>query len=501
MLTGTGVTRDLPASVPQSAHMLDHAPSPDLLEGISSALGRADLSLLGEPAERLRLDTERLVAEYLAPRMSEPDGAVVVAVVGVSGSGKSTLVNSLARRRISAEGNRRPTTIEPVAWSGTELPPTLDALRRRLPGRLVDTLRPPPDGIVVVDTPPPGLVDDRGESIADQILAVADACVLVAGAGRYADAAGFELAEIARHRGMPTVLVLNRVPTSPELNGILVADYAGKLAGRGIVARPDAELIVAIADGPVSADSGGLPGDWVTGLRKEIEALADPRERSAIVRRGIELAIARLSDDLSRIRGMLISAETRRAALLDPTRIAYGRSSAELVRDLRAGAFAETGSDAEAFVAALSATSARRAGRAARAVAERWSSVAPDMVDPELFGHGPPIPTVARERLEWWAADLPSLAEEVSGRPVRGRHRQRLLDAVRHSAVDPGFKPRRKAARILSRHPGVVEAARRRLEEELAGIIEADSMKFTELLGPSSPAGLLAELAFAEEDR
>jgi hypothetical protein len=83
---------------------------------------------------------------------------------------------------------------------------------------------------------------------------------------------------------------------------------------------------------------------------------------------------------------------------------------------------------------------------------------------------------------------------------VRGRHRQRLVDAVRHSAVDPTFKPRRKASRILSRHPGVVGAARRRLEEELAGIVEADSMKFTELLGPGSPSGLLAELAFAGDD-
>ena len=477
--------------------MLDHAPSPDRLEGISAALGRADLSLLGESAERLRIHTRRLVSEYLIPRLREPAGAVVVAVVGVSGSGKSTLVNSMARRRISAEGTRRPTTVEPVAWTGAELPPTLDALRRRLPGRLVDTLRPPPDGIVLVDAPPPGVVDEAGESIGSQILAVADACLLVAGASRYADAAGFELADAARRRGIPTVFVLNRVPTSPEMHGVLVTDYAAKLAGRGLIDRPDRELVVTIAEGPVSVDSGGLPGEWITGLRKEIDALADPRSRSEIVRRGLALAIARLDASLSTLRGMLISAETRRVTLLDPARIAYGRASLEMVHDLRSGAFAETGDDPEAFAAALTSTAARRAGRAARAVAERWTAIAPEMVDPDLFGHGPRIPVAARERIEWWAGDLPSLAEEVSGRALKGRHRERFIAAIRNTAVDPDYAPRGKVARILARHPGAVDAARRRLEDELAGIIAADAVRFEELLGAGSPEGLLAELTLA----
>lgn len=477
--------------------MPDHALSPDQLEGIGEALGQADLSILGERAERLRLETARMVTEYLVPRLRDPDGAVVVAVVGVSGSGKSTIVNSIARRRISAEGTRRPTTTEPVAWTGSRLPPTLDALRRRLPGRLVDTLRPPPEGIVLVDTPPPGVLDDEGDSIAGQILSVADACLLVAGSSRYADAAGIELADRARDRGIPTVFVLNRVPAGTEMSAVLVADYADKLAGRGLLERPDAELIVTIAEGPVSPDGGGLPGDWIAGIRKELEALVDPSARSALVRQGLASAESRLTVSLSRLREMLISAETRRISLIDPTRIAYGRAAAEMVRDLRSGAFAETGSDREAFVAALSAGAARRAGRAARTVAERWEALASDRLGAEMFGHGPQIPAAARERLEWWTADLPSLAEEVSGRSVRRRKRDRLVDTIRRAAVDPRFRPDRKATRVLDRHPGIVGAARRRLEEELKGIIHADSMRFLERAGAGSPDGLLAKMTVA----
>lgn len=479
--------------------MPDHALSPDRLEGIDSALGKADLSILSDSAERLRVVTKRLVGEYLIPRLKDLDGAVVVAVVGVSGSGKSTLVNSIARRRISADGTRRPTTIEPVAWTGGVLPPTLDALRRRLPGRLVDTLRPPPEGIVLVDTPPPGVLDEEGESVAGQILAVADACLLVAGASRYADAAGFELADRARDRGIPTVFVLNRAPVGPELSAVLAADYAAKLAGRGLLDRADRELIVTVTEGPVSEDSGGLPGEWIAGVRKELEALVDPEARSMLVRRGVMHASARLDESLSRLREMLISAETRRVSLLDPTRIAYGRAAAEMLGDLRTGAFAETGADADTFVAALSAGTARRAGRAAHRVAERWEVLAPELLDPVMFGHGPGIPAAARDRIEWWSADLPSLAEEVSGRSVRRRKRDRLVDTIRRSSVDRRFRPGRKEARILARHPGVLEAAQRRLEEELAGIIHADSMRFLERLGTGSPDGLLAELTLAED--
>jgi hypothetical protein len=87
--------------------------------------------------------------------------------------------------------------------------------------------------MAIVDTPPPGITDGSGVSIASQVLDVADACVLVAGGTRYADGATFELAARAARRGLPVVFVLNRLPTTPEIGRVIVGDFAAKLAARG----------------------------------------------------------------------------------------------------------------------------------------------------------------------------------------------------------------------------------------------------------------------------
>lgn len=479
--------------------MFERAPSPDTIGRIGRALGRFELSLLGAESERLRIETHSLATEYLAPRLREPDGALVVAVVGVSGSGKSTLVNSIARRRISAEGPLRPTTTEPIAWAGGALPGTLDSLRHRLPGRLVDTLRPPPPGVVVVDTPPPGVVDAAGVSIASQVLDIADACVLVAGGTRYADGAGFDLAARAARRGLPMVFVLNRLPATPEMARVIVGDFAAKLAARGHIDRAAPELIVPIAEGPVSGETGGLPGDWITGLRKEVEAIADPQARPAILEGIVARSTGLLARALTELRSMLIAAEGRRVELLDPVRIAYGRAADDLIQAVRSGAYAETAVDRETFAATLAAAAARRASRAAREVVERWAVLAPDLIDPEQIGHGPDVPAAARDRIAWWEEEIPGLVLDGGGsKHLRRRPARRLTETVRRSVGDRRHVPAGRDARSAARFPWLVEAARGRLEEELVGILDADSQRFTASLGAGAPAGLLAELSWGE---
>jgi hypothetical protein len=474
--------------------MFDRAPSPDTIDRIGRALGRFDLRLLGDDEERLRIHTQHLASEYLAPRLRSPDSPLVVAVVGVSGSGKSTLINSIARRRISAEGRLRPTTTEPVAWAGDELPGTLDALRHRLPGRLVDTLRPPPKSLVIVDTPPPGVTGPDGDSIAAQILDVADACILVTGGTRYADGAGFDLAARAQARGIPTVFVLNRLPATPELSGVIVGDFAAKLAARGHIERAASELIVPISEGPVSEDSGGLPGDWITGLRKEVETLADPESRPSLLEHVVARSTLILVGALASLRAMLITAEARRADLTDPVRIAYGRAADDLLLAVRSGEYAETGFDPDTFADTLAAAAARRASRASREVTDRWAEMAPELVDSSKLGHGPDVPAAAHERISWWEADLPSLAAELGSKRLRDRNAGRLIDTVRLSIADRHHVPRGKYARLMRKLPGMVDAARLLLEEELVGILDADSNRFTASLGPSLPDGLLADL-------
>ena len=477
--------------------MPDHAPSPERLAAVATALERIDLTLAGTAAVDLRNATRRLVGEYLAPRVAHPDDDLVIAVVGVSGAGKSTLFNSIARRRLTETGARRPTTLEPVAWGHASLPASLDAIRRRLPGRMVDTLRPPPDGVVLVDTPPPDIVDDSGEPVCAQILDVADACILVAGAHRYADAAGFDLAARAARRGLTTVFVLNRLPATPELQRVLISDFVGKLARSGLIERPEPGSVIAIAEGVVSSDREGLSTDGVTGLRKEVERLADPHERRRVINAAVAGSTRRVADALAVLRGALITAEARRIELTDPVKLSYAEAADRVVAAVRSGVFAEVKDDPGALAAALGSAAARRAGRAAVRSADRWELLGAGL-GRGLFTHGSETPAAARERIEWWQSDIPRLAAELGGRTVRGRRAERLVGATRASVLDPGHSPRRKERRMLERHPGLVAAAAERLDEELAGIVAADAVRFTAGLGPGTPWGILAELNVEE---
>jgi hypothetical protein len=478
------------AGLPESPQMPD-PPAADL-GGVADALGRLDLSLGGDGAERARAEAERLVTGYLIPRLRDPDGNIVVAVVGVSGSGKSTLVNSLARRRVTEEGARRPTTIEPVAWSAGDFPATLDAVRRRMPGKLVETLRPAAPGITIVDTPPPGMRSPAGVRMAHEVVEVADACVVVASANRYADAAGFELARLASDRGIPVVFVMNRLPPTPEIEETLISDYVTKLAAAGLVPSAGAEAVISINEGPVVGERGALPSDWVTGLRKEVERLADSQVRSEVISSGVSRGTARLRALLATIRDEVIAAESRRVQLRDPVIMAYRSEAAALGEAVREGGFADAGEDAGTLVEALTSAAARRAGRAALRSAEHWYEVggAPGA---RLFGHSADTITVAEERLRFWVEEIPRIAAGI-GPAVSGRRMRRLTAAVVAGAVDPARSPVRRERRVLRRFPGLVDAARDRLVDELESILAADASRFLDRLGGGAPSAVLGRL-------
>lgn len=477
--------------------MSDHAPSLERLAAVATALERIDLALADPDASQARSLTQRLVSEYLIPRTAAPDDDLVIAVVGMSGAGKSTLINSIARRRLTETGSRRPTTLEPVAWGQGTLPGTLDAIRRRLPGRMVDTLRPPPEGVVLVDTPPPDVMDASGTPVCDQILDVADACIVVAGAHRYADAAGFDLAHRAARRGLVTSFVLNRLPPTPELQRILTSDFVAKLVHAGLLERAEPGAVVAITEGVIVPEREGLAAESVTGFRKEVERLAELEERRRAVASARAGTVRLVSSALVGLRESLLAAEARRVQLADPVALSYADAADRVVEAVRAGVFAELKDDPEGLGAALAAASARRAGRAALAAASSWEQAG---IDPaaRLFTHGGETPTSGRERIRWWHDDLPRLAVEIGGREVRGRRAERLVAATRSSVVDPAHTLDRKGRRILKRHPGLVAAAADRLADELHGIVASDAARFTARLGPGVPWGILSDLTLEE---
>ena len=184
-------------------------------------------------------------------------------------------------------------------------------------GRGLVTDPAPPEGLILVDTPPPAVAGDDGRPAAIVVLEAADACVFVASGIRYADAAGWELIDVAARRHLPTLFVLNRLPAAPEIQQLLQDDFTRRLAARGALADPGAGGVVGVAEGPILPDSGGLPPEWVSGLRKELEALADPLARRRTVARVAGAAVRQVRRGLDAVRTSLVDEAVAALALSD----------------------------------------------------------------------------------------------------------------------------------------------------------------------------------------
>jgi energy-coupling factor transporter ATP-binding protein EcfA2 len=461
------------------------------LERIAARLGSLSLDLAGDEVESLRIEMRRLAGEYLAPRLTAPRGPLVVAVVGPGGSGKSTLVNSLAGRAVSPAGALRPTTGAPVVWTGDVVPGTLDGVLARHDGRVVDVGPPPPNGLVIVDTPPPG------DPAARDVLAAADACVFVATALRYADAVGWDLIASAARRRMPMVFALNRLGGAPEAQQAVIMDFAGRLADNGLVARSAGESVVGIAEGPVGDD--GLPAEWITGLRKELESMGEPEQGAATIRAMTGSGMVRLEHGLDAIRTALIDAAVVRNELLDPARSVYAAESDDLAAAVASGALGDVIGSRDALAADLAALVTHRTGRAARAAASRWEGhpVGERLLaaNPGLWSHGAVAVADARERFIAWRSGLEAATAPGAGRWRRRTRMRKMAAMLAAAALDPVRRPSGRLGRRLESVPGAIAAARSDLVAAMREVLEIDAGRFLAAVGSGPPAGVLEALA------
>ena len=470
------------------------------LRGVGEALGSFRLDHSGGDTGRQALRAE--IRDYLVPRLLDPDSALVVAVVGGSGSGKSTLVNSLARRRISSSGPLRPTTVAPLVWSGEGLPPTLGGFPSLVAGRNLVSDPAPPEGLIVVDTPPPAVAGADGRPAVVAVLEAADACIFVATGIRYADAAGWDLIDLAARRHLPTLFVLNRLPAAPEIQHLLQSDFGRRLAARGVLAGPAAGGVVGVAEGPILPESGGLPPEWVTGLRKELEALADPLTRRQTVNRVSGAAVRRVRARLDTLRTALVDEAVAALALSDAIDAGYRRVGADLAGALQGGHLAGLAAEAPG---ALATVVVRRCSLAARMVAAQWEAhpAGARLLQgrPELWAHGTAVAEEAGRRVAEWAAGLGPLAAAACGRAWwRRRRARRQTEALYHMALDPFYRPEPGTVRHGTVLLRAAKEARGRLADAWRTILESDAARFRALLGPAPSGALLTRLRLDGEE-
>ena len=161
-----------------------------------------------------------------------------------------------------------------------------------------------PEGIAVLDAPDIDSVDATNRELAAELLGAADVWVFVTTAARYADAVPWGFLHRARNRGVPLVVVLNRVPPAaknevePHLRSLLTEHGLPDAtmftieeqtldAGRLPAAADRAAAVLAhhARGGPRRASrSGAAIGPWRA--RRHFDTAAYDRRRCSTSRSG-----------------------------------------------------------------------------------------------------------------------------------------------------------------------------------------------------------------------
>lgn len=466
----------------------------DALEGFEFRLPGPELA----PREQSRAELVRSIREYLLPRLRDPEAPVVAVIVGPSGSGKSVLLNSLAGEIASQPGALRPTTRSPVVWAhrsnsrryqsgflaglgGSDLKVVLgdDPLTKQL---------------TIVDAPDFESVFPDSREVGEKVLAVADLCIFVASALRYADAAAWEFLDQVRRRGLPILFVLNRLGSDPETRKTILGDFAAMLKNRDLLLEADSSLIFDVSEQVLYPRRGGLHAEAVASIRRELSLISDPDLRREVVRQSTEGALAEAIVKVERIADGVREDRTIVGSLQTMADDAYAREVIECTNLIRDGRLvAMTGGEERAVVVReLAAALSRRAGVAARDAATQWDTVSEgkallDIV-PTLWRHGPDTPDLSTREAAAWVDGLEGL---VAGSVRSARQRRKAAAQLATQALGAPSGPSGGKWQEVLGDENLKSEARQRLEGHLASVLAADVDRFGALTSRvNQPTGL-----------
>lgn len=247
---------------------------------------------------------------FVRPRAADVDAPLLVLLLGPTGAGKSSLLNTIAGAEVSKAGVLRPTTKDAVMYASEA-----DSHRILASGRLAaiakERLRlalapASADGVAVIDAPDIDSVERDNRELADVLVEISDLCVFVTTATRYADFVPWEVLRRVRERGLPLVVVLNRVPADEQDRATVIADAERLLGQTGIRNAQEPLDLIAIDEGDIDPRVSGLARGKARPLLERIAHLtAEADERRAVATqalagglRGLAPLAHAIADDL-----------------------------------------------------------------------------------------------------------------------------------------------------------------------------------------------------------
>ncbi|MEA2517939.1 MAG: hypothetical protein QOF49_19, partial [Chloroflexota bacterium] len=307
---------------------------------------RVALAPSGEASRTRSLQLRDHVGGHLRVRADSLDAPLVVLLLGPTGAGKSTIFNTIAGHAASATGVLRPTTRVAVVLAGPDDRATMRAgALAGIPSERVRftgdaTL---PGGLVLVDAPDIDSIEHANRELADRLVEAADLAIFVTTATRYADRVPWAVLSRVRERGLPLIVVANRLPPAATDREEVLADVRRLFAeaGFGMAAGAPAGLeVIGIAEGSLAADGESLEPAAVASIAARIEALRGDRDaRRALAAEALAGSLAGVVPLVERIADDLAHEAIDAAAIRRGAGDAYDRELASLREELARGRF------------------------------------------------------------------------------------------------------------------------------------------------------------------
>jgi energy-coupling factor transporter ATP-binding protein EcfA2 len=453
----------------------DAAPAP-LRDLVGRLEALADRRLATRPRAEPAATRARQLADHLAGhvriRANSLEAPLLVLLLGPTGAGKSTVFNTIAGRSASDTGVLRPTTrVAVVLLHPHDRGPLLEGT---LAGVQMDQLHLVEDrmiapGLALVDAPDIDSIEHANRELADRLVEAADLCLFVTTATRYADHVPWAVLERVRQRGLPLMVIVNRMPDDEGDQREILTDVERLLAEAGLGealalsqlgnphdqgvtnvgvvgvregdVEPGGEQLHRATIAPINEEIALLRGNRdarrelaaralagsLAGLRELLDRIADDAEHEAIdveaLRRTsvqtYESNLTGLRQELGRGRFLREEALRHWQAFVGADQMTrffsegIGRVRGAIAAILRPAA----APDAEVRAATtedLLAVARLQAAEAARRTATSWSeerTVGPEVVDdPQLWGPSPDFDIRLQARLDAWiegiAADI-----------------------------------------------------------------------------------------------